>query len=186
LIPLVAHQGGADETTGLVLLFAGLWVGWIGWSRLRGTGFPRLPAWNGPALIALAVVLGISAVFVPRLFFPGNQLAPGPRPASSATIAFDAPSPGEEVDGNLMPVVVDLRGGRIVAQTSTNLQPDAGHIHLLIDGKVESMTEAEEQVLDVSRLDAGPHTLEAEFVAIDHGPFDPRVTATITFTKGPQ
>lgn len=160
-------------------------MGWIGWSRLRGTGFPRLPVWSGPVLTGVAVALAVSAAFVPRMFFPTNRLAPGPRPATSATIAFVSPPPGGEVDGNLMNVVVDLRGGRIVAQTSTNLQPDAGHIHLLIDGKVESMTEDQSQVLDVSRLDAGTHTLEAEFVAMDHGPFNPRVTAIITFTKGP-
>jgi hypothetical protein len=160
-------------------------MGWIGWSRLRGTGFPRLPRWSGPALILLAVALGVSAAFVPRMFFPTNRLAPGPRPSTSATIVIVSPPPGREVDGNLLDVVVDLRGGRIVAQTSTNLQPDAGHVHLLIDGKVVSMTEGEEQMLDVSGLDAGAHTLGAEFVAIDHGPFDPRVSATITFTKGP-
>jgi hypothetical protein len=136
-------------------------------------------------LIGLAVMLGISAAFVPRVFFPRNRLAPGPRPRTAATIAFVSPAPGREVDGNLMDVIVDLRGGRIVPQTSTNLQPDAGHVHLLIDGKLVSMTESREQMLDVSELDAGPHTLEAEFVAMDHGPFNPRVTATITFTKGP-
>ena len=35
--PVVAHASGADETMSLVMLFAGIWVGWIGWSRLRGT-----------------------------------------------------------------------------------------------------------------------------------------------------
>jgi hypothetical protein len=135
--------------------------------------------------MGVAVVLGVSAAFIPRVFFSTNPLAPGPRPSTSATIAFVSPSPGREVHGNLMDVVVDLRGGRIVAQTSTNLKPDAGHVHLVIDGEVVSMTEGENQVLDVSGLEAGSHTLDAEFVAMDHGPFDPRVTAAITFTKEP-
>jgi hypothetical protein len=40
------------------------------------------------------------------------------------------------------------------------------------------------QELDVRSLAPGPHTLTAEFVAADHGPFDPRVIASVTFTKG--
>ena len=38
------------------------------------------------------------------------------------------------------------------------------------------------QLVDVEGLAPGEHTLEAEFVAADHGPFDPRVTARATFT----
>jgi hypothetical protein len=29
---------------------------------------------------------------------------------------------------------------------------------------------------------AGPHLLEAEFVAADHGPFDPRIIVSVPFT----
>jgi hypothetical protein len=160
-------------------------VAWIGWSRLRGTGFSRLPGWSGPALIAVAVAMAVSAAFVPRILFPTTTPVAGPRPATSATIAFESPSPGEQVDGDLINVVVDLEGGRVVAETSTNLRPDAGHVHISIDGRLVSMTDGQEQVLDMSDLDVGLHTLEAEFVAMDHGTFNPRVTATVTFTKGP-
>ena len=38
-------------------------------------------------------------------------------------------------------------------------------------------------MLDLTALSPGHHTLEAEFVAADHGPFDPRVAASVTFTK---
>jgi len=31
----------------------------------------------------------------------------------------------------------------------------------------------------------GVHTLEAEFVAVDHAPFQPRVRASVTFRTGP-
>jgi hypothetical protein len=31
----------------------------------------------------------------------------------------------------------------------------------------------------------GRHTLQVEFVAVDHGPFDPRVRATVVFDVVP-
>ena len=75
-----------------------------------------------------------------------------------------------------------LDGGRIVDTASTTLTPDTGHIHLSLDGKLVSMTYGLVQLVDIRGLAPGEHTLEAEFVAADHGPFDPRVTARTTFT----
>jgi hypothetical protein len=37
------------------------------------------------------------------------------------------------------------------------------------------------QVVDLRDVSPGPHTLQAEFVAADHAPFDPRVTAAVRF-----
>ena len=75
-----------------------------------------------------------------------------------------------------------LDGGRIVDAASTTLTPDTGHIHLSLDGRLVSMTYGLVQLVDIRGLAPGEHTLEAEFVAADHGPFDPRVTARTTFT----
>jgi hypothetical protein len=77
-----------------------------------------------------------------------------------------------------------LDGGRIIDAASTTLTPDTGHIHLSLDGKLVSMTYGLVQLVDVSGLSLGEHTLEAEFVAADHAPFDPRVVARTTFTIG--
>jgi hypothetical protein len=34
-------------------------------------------------------------------------------------------------------------------------------------------------------VEPGAHRLVAEFVAIDHGPFDPRLLTTVDFSVGP-
>jgi len=117
---MLAHAGAADESLSVVLLFAGLWVGWIGWSRLKGRGFPRLPTAGAVALLGVGIALAISAAIVPRMLFPANNpvalpSAPsGPRPASTATLSFDEPKNGAVEDGDRLEVVLTLEGGRIV------------------------------------------------------------------------
>jgi hypothetical protein len=84
------------------------------------------------------------------------------------------------VNGTTVPVRILLTGGRIVAQTSTNITPSEGHIHLIVDGKVVSMTYGVDQDIAVTK---GRHLLEAEFVASDHFPFNPRVLSSAVFTS---
>ena len=183
---MLAHAGGADEPLSIVLLFAGLWVGWAGWSRLKGRGFPRLPIGGAWALIGLGVALGVSAAVVPRLIFGPTLLPPPPspaatRPTSSAVIGFTSPVPDQIAEGDTLDVVMTLQRGSIVDATSTTLTPDTGHVHLSLDGKLVSMTYGLVQEISIMDLARGPHTLEAEFVAVDHAPFEPRVTARVTF-----
>ena len=79
-------------------------------------------------------------------------------------------------------VELQLIGGTVVPTTSLRLVPNEGHIHLYLDGSLVSMT---------SGLDAtvtappGEHELVAEFVAVDHLPFQPRLQTTVTFTVRP-
>ncbi len=190
---MLAHAGAADESLSVVLLFGALWVGWVGWSRLKGKAFPRLPSWAGPALLAAAGVLVISAAVVPRALFPATprgpslaSAAPGPRPSSSATLSFSDPTDGAIVASDEVEVVLDLQGGRIVDAASTALTPDTGHVHLVLDGTLVSMTYGLVQVVDLRGMAPSAHTLQAEYVAADHAPFDPRVTAAVRFeTEGP-
>jgi hypothetical protein len=182
---MLAHAGTPDEQVALVTVVAGLWVGWAGVSRVRHRGFPRLPIVVAYSLAALGVVVVIAGLTLPRQFMRPKASPPpsGARPASTATINLTRPTAGQVVNGNELEVVMTLPGGTIIDTSSTTLTPDTGHIHLSLDGKLVSMTYGLVQVLDLRSLTPGVHTLEAEFVAAGHGPFDPRVIATVRFTK---
>jgi len=182
---MLAHAGGADESLSLLLLFAGLWVGWAGWSRLKNRGFPRLPTPAAYSLVAAGLVLAVSAAIIPRRIFGPTgirQASPAAiRPASEASIGVTQPVPDQTVTGDTLDVVLTLQGGTIVAAATTKLTADTGHVHLSVDGTLVSMTYGLVQEISVQGLAPGTHTLEAEFVAADHGPFDPRVTAQVSF-----
>lgn len=184
--PLLAHGTGADESMSLVMLFAGIWVGWIGWSCLRGTGFARLPHWGAWGLIGVAATLMITATFVPRMLIgPVVPTAvPGaPRPSSPAKLSFVSPKPAAKESGDTMTVQMNLQNATLTPLTTTVITPDTGHIHLSLDGTLISMSGDTLQVLDLRNVAPGKHTLTADFVAADHLPFDPPVTTSVTFDR---
>jgi hypothetical protein len=181
---VLAHQGGADETLAVAFVFAALWVGWIGWSRLRGTGFARVPRAGAYAIMGVAVALVAGAWFVPRAIWPPPPtLAEGNRPRTAATVSFVSPRPGEVLTSDTVTVRVRLEGGTLSPTTTAIPGEDTGHLHLLLDGAVVSMPSTFTAPISLGGLSPGAHTLTAEYVASDHGPFDPRVTATVRFTK---
>jgi hypothetical protein len=177
---MLAHAGGVPEFVSSGLVGLGVVTAWIGQSRLRGRGFgsmARPVAWG---LVAIAPVAFVASVVLPTRLWPPPAAV---RPRSTATIAFVTPPPGQEVSGNMLDVRLRLRGGRIVPSSSTKLTPDTGHIHLFLDGAIVSMTYGTTQRIPIGGLEAGPHVLQAEFVAADHAPFNPRVTAVEQFIK---
>jgi hypothetical protein len=180
---ILAHAGSADETLSLVLIFAGLWAGWVGWSRLRDKGFPRLSRWAGWAAIVAGLGLIAAAATVPQAILgPTTSGRTGTRVASTASLRFLTPPAGTTVQDGRLVVSLDLEGGSVTDLTSTAVTPDTGHVHVSLDGSLVSMAGGTLQSIDVSTLDPGEHMLTAEFVAADHLPFDPPVTAAITFT----
>jgi Family of unknown function (DUF6130) len=178
---MLAHAGGADELAATILAAAGLVLAWIAVTRLRGRGFGRVPRAVAVGLGVLAPLALVASVLAPTWF--GPTVADGPRPRSTASIAFLEPAPGDVVQGEEVAVDLAIEGGRLVAETTTNVTPDTGHVHVYLDGELLSMTYGAEQTLPVADLEPGAHRLLAEFVAADHAPFAPRVTATVTFVK---
>jgi hypothetical protein len=101
------------------------------------------------------------------------------RPTSTATIEIVSPKQGEVIHGSTTELEAKLTGGEIVQQTSTDLQPDQGHLHVILDDHLVTMTASTDSTL--TDLTPGTHILQVEFVANDHAPFDPRVIAKVTF-----
>lgn len=101
------------------------------------------------------------------------------RPTSTGALTIASPTNGERIAGDTAQLEIDLQGATIVDQTSTDLQPDEGHLHVMVDGELVSMTSGTSQLL--GDLAPGDHLVQVEFVANDHAPFDPRVLAAVTF-----
>ena len=166
-----------DQGVDTVLLVAAAFLGLVAALRLRRRGFVRLPVGGAWALAGLAGACVVLAFVLPPIIRPAST---GRRPASSARVAFESPRPGQVLRGApaSVPVRLRLTGGGIVPFTSTRLVANEGHIHLILDGALVSMTLSLAQRLPVF---PGRHTLEADFVAVDHAPFDPPVRAFVSF-----
>ena len=90
------------------------------------------------------------------------------------------------MSGAALGVTIELRGGKIVPMSTTKLTRDTGHLHLYIDDRLISMnSDGLRESVPIGGLVAGTHRLRVEFVAADHGPFEPRVQATVAFVKDP-
>jgi hypothetical protein len=101
------------------------------------------------------------------------------RISSSAKITIVEPTSGTVVTADSVRVRVRLEGARIIPDTRFDLTPDEGHIHLSLNGNVLGMWYGLDEIIPVGK---GPQLLQAEFVAADHLPFNPRVISTVTFT----
>jgi hypothetical protein len=75
---------------------------------------------------------------------------------------------------------VKLIGAKEVPQVDGPLKPDEGHIHISLDGAVVAMAYSDSQTLKA--LTPGQHSVQVDFVAVDHVPFKNRVTAAVLFT----
>ena len=101
------------------------------------------------------------------------------RPASTAKLTIITPTNGEMVHGTTVQMKVRLKDATVVPATTSDIVPDEGHLHVILDDQLISMTGETTQLL--SNLTPGQHLLKVEFVASDHAPFDPRVIAAVAF-----
>jgi hypothetical protein len=176
---VLAHAGGHTlgqnlVETVLLLASVGLACAAVWVRNVRVFGSPGPASWTMGMLAVAALVL---AFVVPSML--GIKIA-SVRPSTNAKITILSPRPHQVLRGNPATVRVRLRvtDARVVTQTSTHLSPDKGHIHLYLDGMLVTMAYATSTTIDAS---PDIHRLQAQFVAVDHGPFSPPVTASVTF-----
>lgn len=101
------------------------------------------------------------------------------RPASTAKLAIVSPKNGQVIQGATVQLKVSLKDAKVVPATTTGVVPDEGHLHVILDDQVVSMTGDLQQL--IANLTPGQHLLKVEFVAADHAPFDPRVIVAVAF-----
>ena len=133
---------------------------------------------------ALCVALILAACGGDANGTSGETVDPsGDRPSSPAKLSIVSPAVGEVVRGSTVDLRIALDDATIVPGTSTDIQPDEGHLHVLLDDTLISMTEGLEQ--EVPGVEPGTHRIQVEFVAADHAPFDPRVISVVAFEVMP-
>jgi hypothetical protein len=125
-------------------------------------------------------VVALVLVLVATACGGGDEQTTGARPRSTATIAIVEPAANDAVSGKTFKVEIDLDGGRISKVVSKDLTPDEGHVHVSIDNELRNQTFGLDDKLTTPKK-KGRHLLQAEFVAKDHGPFNPRVLSAVPF-----
>jgi len=123
-LPLANGTGSAvDEGVQSLLFLVTLILAWVGVSRIRGTGFQRLPRVVGWIVVVLAGCTAVAAFVVPPKLRPTIAAA---RPTTDARLEILSPRPDQMFRGDPADVQVHLRliGGRIVGFTSSRLVPN--------------------------------------------------------------
>jgi hypothetical protein len=101
------------------------------------------------------------------------------RPRSTARLSIVEPKTGQTLHTKTVTVQLSLVGGEITKVVTTDIKPNIGHIHIRLDGRTITLLGS---LTDAVPVSSGSHIVEAEFVAADHGPFDPRVLSAVSFT----
>jgi hypothetical protein len=176
-----AHIGipGLGPFVAMGLFFAGAGASIGAYALLRRPSRP-VHRTTGIALSVMAVGCLAAATTMPLFLHATLGIT---RPSTAARLEILSPHRNQAFSGNpaMIPVRLQLEGGKVVPITSLHLVPNEGHIHLYLDGSLVSMVGLEGQLI----ASPGEHTLKAEFVAVDHGPFRPSVVATVTFEVRP-
>ena len=136
-------------------------------------------------LLAAVAALALSAAGVAGCGGSGSSgSGSGARPVSTARLAIVQPTPNQ-VTGSNVTVQLQVTGGEVVPLTQISGPPrgDQGHIHVSLDGNLVTMTDKQSTALPP--LTPGSHTLQAEYVAVDHQPFRTRIIAAVIFQVAP-
>jgi hypothetical protein len=132
----------------------------------------------------VALLVAISACSSSGSAATGSATETFARPSSTGRLTIVSPTNGQVIRGtHVVHVQVKLTGAQVVPATTTDITPDRGHLHISLDGAIVSMNLGLTD--DLTDVGPGIHTLQVEFVASDHLPFDPRVIEQVTFEVRP-
>jgi Family of unknown function (DUF6130) len=164
---------------------------------IRGLSSPRAPRRRrgvGRRITAVAPAAAVALAFVASACSgsaggasptpAGAAVATAaPRPSSTAKLSISVPKDGESFSTSTVQLRVSLKDARLVPATSTDLRPDEGHLHVILDDRLVTMTSGLSE--NIRGVRPGDHLLRVEFVANDHGPFNPRVIDQVAFRVRP-
>ncbi len=129
---------------------------------------------TGTVKLKTALCVGLLTTLLTACSGAGDDTTRAKRLASTAKMSIIEPTQGAQITGNKMRVTISLEGGKIIPQATKDIKPDEGHMHLSLDGNLATMTYGLDQEIEVT---PGRHILQAEYVAGDHAPFNPRIIA---------
>jgi hypothetical protein len=162
---MLAHvlSGGGPLNVVLLLVGACLVVAGI---RLRDRK-PDAATW-GSALTWVGIGLFVVGLVI--------DASPGTT-SSNATVRILEPADGAQIAaGRPVQVAVDVENGTIALSPS---DPDGGHLHLSVDGKLRRMPYSTEAELTLA---PGRHEIRVEYVDARHLSFSPEIATTIEVT----
>ncbi|MGH2722262.1 MAG: hypothetical protein ACRDJO_11790 [Actinomycetota bacterium] len=163
----------AVTVVGLVLVV----LGGAGSFATAGPAPRRGLARLGKSVGVPALLLGLVTVFVgPDVVVRINSRC-SVRPSTTATLRVISPAEGERFTSNAVPLQVEVVGGEVAPASLDRLREGTGHLQVRIDRILVTRAGNPVQVLQVPD---GRHQIVVEFVAGDHLPFCPKVSATRT------
>jgi hypothetical protein len=139
---------------------------------------------TGPSATVVVVTASALILLAACSSTAASTASTATRPATTARLEILAPRQSAVV-GPQPTLRLKLSGARLAtaAVSGTNVPADQGFVHVYVDDKLVSVLYSLTQKLPT--LDAGPHTVRVDFVALDHAPFTNQVTDSTRFTVKP-
>ena len=101
------------------------------------------------------------------------------RRAPDVRVSIESPSDGDSVPaGEPIEVRMSVVGGSLVSAADAD-DARAGHLHVFVDGELSQMVSTETTQIE---LEAGPHSILAEFTAVDHSSYAPPIVDEVEVT----
>lgn len=159
---LLAHIAPSSPL-GTVLTWVGLVCCAAAALRFAGVGAGRVPE---KAAVVL-VVAGLATVSAGVVVGDGTP-DPSTRPSSTGTVRIVTPEDGAALSTDEVAMEVDVRDFSLVPVVAgaSGADPDRGHLHVTVDGRVVQMP-GDASTVEVC-VPEGEHTIAVVLVAEDH------------------